>query len=619
MNLTSNGLPTHTELSEILSYISPDSYEIWYKVFICCGRAYNQDQGVFSVCQNWARSYQNRNSQCESQERTAFFKSSQRHGGVNIGWLINEAKRGGYAPKKAYESFNHPVVMGEIKRLPKSLITSKIEGTINSESSSAASNSALELLNNVRAVLSFWVFGADSFHQERAKFLNENFAAFDELVPGASSLYFKALASFCDYLQDPSLFSELKFIEWGTTNIYGFDGAELHALCNVDSFSSFSAGITSPAEANDKFNTAMQNAAMMVTGAKAQLIADLCGRFSSIADPEARSAMRAKVQKAINQLGITINLGDNLLENITGKEVAKISKERTLETFNPNTSKQVYIKTGIPQLDKHVYGYRRGNTTILAAHSGVGKTWYGVDAARNVLKDGGRVVFFSSEMAAPEICQRFTNNVSGVSDETLKDLYERCLSGANNPSQAAKDFSQVFYNVNQFFNEHPNLSIIAGKTGGLSVEQVTQEIALQSQGGPLDLVVVDYLQNLDNETCRPRVQNWERVKNTMEQLNNASRLYNCPILILAQLNKPTRKSSGEAAEPNMYDVAEASAVVRDAAAVLLMYKVQDDADLNAPNVVSADLRLSVAKSRFGRQTSQALRIMRDAGSRFMVM
>ena len=611
MALLSKTLPSHNELANILSHISPDSYETWYKTFICCGREYHQDPTVFAICQSWAKSYANRNAQCDSQERTAFYKSSQRHDGVNIGWLIHEAKSGGYsAPKAVYDD---RVIIGEVKRA-KSIITSKIEESLGAGAGVSNSyDNSLALLNTVREVLNFWVFNAGSFATERVKFLKEHFDSFDELVPGASCLYFKALTSYCDYLENPELFDEMKFIEWGAQNVYGFDGSELHALCDTDLSGACAPSITSPAEAADKFNAAMKSSAIMVTGAKAQAIVRLCASFDSEQDKE---AAENEIIKAINKLGLTIALGDSSLECINGKDVARISKERSIETFNPDTSKKVYVKTGMPVLDRYIYGYRRGNSTILAAHSGVGKTWYGVDAARNVLEDGGRVLFFSSEMAASEICQRFTNNIRSISDAQLQSMYECENYGISQEG----NFSKVFFDVNCFFNAHPNLSIIAGKNGGLSVEQITQEIAVQSQSGPVDLVVVDYLQNLANDSISPRAQGWERIKDTMERLNQACRVNNCPMLLLAQLNNPNRKASGAAGEPNIYEVAGASDVVRDAAAVLLLYQVKEtdteQQDEIAPIGDGTQLRLIVGKSRFGQQTKQPLEITRDAGSRF---
>ena len=170
------------------------------------------------------------------------------------------------------------------------------------------------------------------------------------------------------------------------------------------------------------------------------------------------------------------------------------------------------------------------------------------------------------------------------------------------------------------YHARPNLSIIAGKNGGLSVEQITQEIAVQSQSGPVDLVVVDYLQNLANDSISPRAQGWERIKDTMERLNQACHVNNCPMLLLAQLNNPNRKASGAAGEPNIYEVAGASDVVRDAAAVLLLYQVKEtdteQQDEIAPIGDGTQLRLIVGKSRFGQQTKQPLEITRDAGSRF---
>lgn len=612
MAFTSNTLPSPTELAKILDHISPNvPYDTWFKIATACGRAYNQDPAIFAIVQNWSKGYANHTAKDESLERTSFFVSSKRHDGVGIGWLINEAKRGGYEP--TFQGHETPsIVYGELKTAPKSMIANALNETMRSDSATSEERvQANSLLKTVNAVLNFWVFESASFAVDRVKFLKDNFSVFTSLVPPPTSLYFNALSSYCDFLKDPVLFNEVKFMEWGLRHVYGFDAGELNALCS-EVVGATSDIIETPVEAIDKFNAAMKSASVMLAGYTSKRITELCSGFDRASN---KRVAEDEILKEINKLSIAMALGSSSLTNVLGRDVARISKECALTALNPETAKNVYVKTGMPVLDSYIKGYRRGATTILAAHSGVGKTWYGVDAARNVLEQGGRVLFCSSEMAAEEICQRFTNNIRNVDDETLQGLYERERMGLNEPSNN-NTFSKVFFDVNCFFDEHPNLSIIAGKTGGLSVEQITQEIAVQSQSGELDLVVIDYLQNLDNDSFNPRAANWERIKDTMEQINNASRVYNCPILILAQLNNPNRKPSGAAAEPNMYDVAEASAVVRDAAAVLLLYKVKMDEAQQAASITGSALRMIVGKSRFGNQTSHPLEMMRDKGSRF---
>ena len=74
--------------------------------------------------------------------------------------------------------------------------------------------------------------------------------------------------------------------------------------------------------------------------------------------------------------------------------------------------------------------------------------------------------------------------------------------------------------------------------------------------------------------------------------------------ILAQLNNPNRKNSSSAA-PNLYDIADSTAVVRDAAAVLMMYRDENEVT-----------KLKITKSRYGNLTESDLTITRAQGSRF---
>ena len=93
----SNSLPSHSELSKILSHLNPSDRDTWVKACLILGRDYNQDRAVFDIYQNWARGYQGRTAEDERHEQHDFFKGSKSDG-AHIGTLIMMAKERGYKP-----------------------------------------------------------------------------------------------------------------------------------------------------------------------------------------------------------------------------------------------------------------------------------------------------------------------------------------------------------------------------------------------------------------------------------------------------------------------------------------------------------------------------------------
>ena len=80
-----------------------------------------------------------------------------------------------------------------------------------------------------------------------------------------------------------------------------------------------------------------------------------------------------------------------------------IITRRLKELSDIETLNNLYLPISFATVDNAVKGFRRGECTLIGAHSGVGKTWLSVFFSHNALKNNKNVLFFSTEMDAPAI------------------------------------------------------------------------------------------------------------------------------------------------------------------------------------------------------------------------
>lgn len=161
--------------------------------------------------------------------------------------------------------------------------------------------------------------------------------------------------------------------------------------------------------------------------------------------------------------------------------------------------------TGFVPLDGQLGGgLRAGELTLLGGPQGVGKTTWAVQAARNVARGGGRVVYFSFEHGQVNLLERLVTQAAfeaeGLEAPTtrrLRDRFQRAeqtggvdgmaalLQGFPGSEQALKELDEL---GERFFIHESN-----GRTTTTTV--ITSVLASLSPGPP-PVVVVDYLQKV---------------------------------------------------------------------------------------------------------------------------
>lgn len=102
----------------------------------------------------------------------------------------------------------------------------------------------------------------------------------------------------------------------------------------------------------------------------------------------------------------------------------------------------------------------------------------------------------------------------------------------------------------------------------LSPSGLRSMLRTQSRLGKLDLVIIDYLQLMENPTYRETRQ--QEVAGISRALKAAAKEYNIPVVAMAQLNRGLERR--EDRRPVMSDLRESGAIEQDADVILLLHR-----------------------------------------------
>jgi replicative DNA helicase len=161
--------------------------------------------------------------------------------------------------------------------------------------------------------------------------------------------------------------------------------------------------------------------------------------------------------------------------------------------------------TGFVPLDGQLGGgLRAGELVLLGGPQGLGKTTWAVQAARNVARSGGRVVYFSFEHERLSFLERLISQVAfeaeGLEAPTTRRLRDRLqrasaakqhldlaevLRGMPGAEQALKEIEEL----GERFYVHES-------SGRTTTVAVIREVIEALPPGPPPVVVVDYLQKV---------------------------------------------------------------------------------------------------------------------------
>lgn len=214
------------------------------------------------------------------------------------------------------------------------------------------------------------------------------------------------------------------------------------------------------------------------------------------------------------------------------------------------------ILSGFTDLDRLTRGFQKGNLVIIAARPSVGKTAFALNIAQNVAAEQGKnVAMFSLEMSAEELGLRLISMIARV------DSYQLLSGKLNND-----DLQSIASAVETI--SHENLFIDDVSTSG--VMEIRNKCRRMSRQAPLDMILIDYIQRIDIPGYKDGKQNMVAyISNAFKSL---AREMNCPVLVLAQLNRASQGRNVKDHRPMLSDIRDSGAIEQDADMVIFLHR-----------------------------------------------
>lgn len=559
--LSRSNLPSPGEIREILSFLPVDDRGMWIKTARVLGRCYPGNAEIFGIFREWASRFQNRRPDDLQHERREFDSAPSDGTDYGIGVLISDARQRGWQPKRKSELEGRTMPVEIVKpALPAQGAEPSWEAGLFAQVSATAS-----------AITKFLFLCPDA--GQRVTMLSEISDDGFRFFPPPYSYGLRLLMQYCKTHEE---YTWPAFGQWAR-----LPQRKKFIMSQTD----LDAMVSSPDRpqtldnCRDFWKNLQVDALALLSVQSAQSFVMNVRERPYAAAVELTTLMQSLSPRSSGRLYAGLDFDELIASDIR-------------EARDPDLRFKAFVPTYIGPLDDCIQGWRRGEVSILAAHSGVGKTWFGIDAALRLLQHGHRVLFISAEMDARAIARRMFTASEGVSSQFYQD-----------PS---RPISVYLDNFRRRCTGH--LSLYEGR--GVSIEDIENQISRCELTGGLDLAIVDYLQLIENRRGGDQV--WERVYNSMRRLTQIAQRYNVPILTLAQLNNPNRnpqsgrRGDKKSRSPGLYDLADSTAVVRDAATVLALYHENRD--------VRANLTLKILKSRYGGRVEDIRMTMTTGGA-----
>jgi replicative DNA helicase len=271
------------------------------------------------------------------------------------------------------------------------------------------------------------------------------------------------------------------------------------------------------------------------------------------------------------------------MKEALGSAIEKVRVACDESNHNPGETRLVGIPTGLTKLNVTLRGFRPGAFYVLAARPRRGKTTLALNFALTALEAGKKVLYFTDEMLADDLAIKLLAKKARVNSDKLEsgDLSE-------------DEIDRVYYATPKL----DALPLLVHDTFDGSHALVMATIEKYHRRGQVDLVVVDYLQQLEikGEKFQTRTAELTQIVRDLKRLSLRLKI---PVIGLAQVSR-----QGESSDtPNLRHLKDSGSLEQEADVVIFITKDEDG---------PGDTYLSIAKNRRGKADVR-FKVRFDAG------
>lgn len=244
-----------------------------------------------------------------------------------------------------------------------------------------------------------------------------------------------------------------------------------------------------------------------------------------------------------------------------------------------------FISTGFKELDQIITGIdRRNENMVIAARTGVGKSWLLLAMAAAASKQGLRVGIYSGEMSVDKVAYRLDTlfghiDNKGITrgDGLIKNQYKEYLRGLKSGKYG------------------PVKVITPNDIAGPATVDALQMFIEKER---LDILFIDQYSLLE-DTSKSKVMH-ERVANISKAVKNLQVMKQIPIISVAQMNRTKNEDKSQ----DSTQIGLSDRIPQDATVLLMLDKYVEMEEINGEKVPkdksgAFNVKINIVKSRDG--------------------
>ncbi len=218
------------------------------------------------------------------------------------------------------------------------------------------------------------------------------------------------------------------------------------------------------------------------------------------------------------------------------------------------------MRTGFTSMDQYTAGLQAGELVVIAGRPSMGKTALAMNIVEHQLfhnPDDRPVIVFSLEMSAIDLLLRLYSSIGRINGFKMR-----------NGTMNEKDFA----NLSKAMDKLGHSQLLIDESANLSPYEINTKVrsTISQYGKDPLLIMVDHIQLMQINHNRNEVNRNMEVSEISRALKKAAKEFNCPILLLSQLNRnvdarPNRR-------PQMSDLRDSGSIEQDADLVLFIYR-----------------------------------------------
>lgn len=212
------------------------------------------------------------------------------------------------------------------------------------------------------------------------------------------------------------------------------------------------------------------------------------------------------------------------------------------------------IRTKYRGLDNILNGLHNSDLMILAARPAVGKTSFAMNIVEQVALQGYSCAVFSLEMSKEQLTQRMMCSVAGVS-----------MSNAMKGTMSQTEWLKIAKAKELL----ANAKIYIDDSALITPHEVLSKCRRLKRKGGLDLVMIDYIQLMNNNSSKKSDNRQQEISEISRSLKILAKEVNVPVLALSQLSRAVETRKGR---PQLSDLRESGAIEQDADIVMFIHR-----------------------------------------------